>query len=74
VAHAADDAREQGEQIAAGLARDVEVAPDSELVALVAYLQRLGRTRSTFEPSREPSQPGGVEVSQAGQAGHGGAR
>jgi cytochrome c oxidase cbb3-type subunit I/II len=34
----------QGEQIAAELAKDgVKLAPDSEMAALIAYLQRLGR-------------------------------
>ena len=69
VANAARDAREQAQGIAAGLARDVEVDPDSELVAMIAYLQRLGRTRSEFEPTREGDAPGGIEVSQASEIG-----
>ncbi|AKF07936.1 cytochrome-c oxidase, cbb3-type subunit I [Sandaracinus amylolyticus] len=68
VAHAADDAREQARGIAERLSRDVEVDSDSELVALVAYLQRLGRVRSEFEPTRAPDGEGGVEVSRAGGA------
>ena len=68
VAHAQRDARQQAQQIAEGLARDVEVDSESELIALVAYLQRLGRQRSAFEPVRDEDREGGVEVSQAAQA------
>ncbi|UJR79455.1 cytochrome-c oxidase, cbb3-type subunit I [Sandaracinus amylolyticus] len=68
VAHAADDAREQARGIAESLSRDVEVDSESELIALVAYLQRLGRVRSEFEPSRASDGEGGVEVSRAGGA------
>ncbi len=65
VAHAERDAREQAGAIAAGLTRDVEVDPSSELVALVSYLQRLGRPQSPFTPVREAPPRGGLEVSQA---------
>jgi len=41
---AEETALSQGRLIAADLAQqDVELAPDSELAALIAYLQRLGR-------------------------------
>jgi cytochrome c oxidase cbb3-type subunit I/II len=44
IAHGAADAKAQGEQVAAGLkAAGAEKAdPDSELMALIAYLQKLG--------------------------------
>lgn len=52
---AESDAREQ----AAGIVEDLRTSggiedanPRSELVALIAYLQRLGRQESTFRPSR----------------------
>jgi cytochrome c oxidase cbb3-type subunit I/II len=64
VAHAAEDAREQATAIATGLERDVEVDPSSELVAMVAYLQRLGRERSTFVPARRAA-PEGEAISRA---------
>ena len=40
-------ARAEGEAIAAGLrsSGQIEIAPDSQMVALIAYLQRLGRER-----------------------------
>ncbi len=49
VAHANADARALGEQIAAELAQSGEknVAPDSELVALISFLQRLGKPGAT---------------------------
>jgi len=49
VSHAAADARDQGRGIAESLEAEgnVEIAPDSEMVALIAYLQRLGRTSAT---------------------------
>ncbi len=44
VASAATDAATQGRQITEELQREgVTVAPDTQLVALIAYLQRLGR-------------------------------
>ncbi len=43
IADAAADARRQGEAIAADLAaQGVTLAPDSEMAAMIAYLQRLG--------------------------------
>jgi cytochrome c oxidase cbb3-type subunit I/II len=56
IAHAAEDARSQGEQIAADLATSgATVASDSDMVALIAYLQRLG-----LKPA---AAPGGANVS-----------
>jgi cytochrome c oxidase cbb3-type subunit I/II len=48
------DARQAGEQIASDLqkAAMVDVAPDSEIVALIAYLQRLGKIPT---PPQAPS-------------------
>jgi cytochrome c oxidase cbb3-type subunit I/II len=45
IAYAATDAKAQGEEIAAELTKagEVNVKPDSELVALISYLQRLGK-------------------------------
>jgi cytochrome c oxidase cbb3-type subunit I/II len=64
VAHAAADAREQANGIATGLERDIEIDSESELVALVAYLQRLGQQQSSFEPTRRQDGSEGIEVSQ----------
>jgi cytochrome c oxidase cbb3-type subunit I/II len=62
VAHAEEDARAQGAAIATALAADETVDPESQLVAVIAYLQRLGRQHSTFVPARDETTP--VEVSQ----------
>ena len=44
------DARKQGEEIAADLAKEgVTVAPDTQMVAVISYLQRLGK-KSTPAP------------------------
>jgi cytochrome c oxidase cbb3-type subunit I/II len=44
IATAAEVFRSQGEMIAADLAgKDVYIAPDSQMAAVIAYLQRLGR-------------------------------
>ncbi|MGO8994700.1 MAG: cytochrome-c oxidase, cbb3-type subunit I [Polyangiaceae bacterium] len=57
VAHAAADARSQADEIAADLATSgAKLASDSDLVALIAYLQRLG-----VKPAA--SQPAGTSVS-----------
>jgi cytochrome c oxidase cbb3-type subunit I/II len=57
VARAAEDAKAQGAEIAADLASTgATVAPDSDLVALIAYLQRLG-----VKP--EDAAKGGLNVS-----------
>ena len=49
---AADDALSQGRLISDDLAAgDVAVAPESELVALIAYLQRLGRGPQLMTPA-----------------------
>ncbi len=51
IANAAADARGQGEGIAKELhEQGADVAPDSELVALVSYLQHLGRPPTVLEP------------------------
>ena len=52
VAHAEADAREQAEGIRANLEADVQADPNSELVAVIAYLQRIGLQQSTFVPAR----------------------
>ena len=52
VAHAEADAREQAERVCADLADDVQADPDSQLIAVIAYLQRIGLTESTFVPAR----------------------
>ena len=45
VSSAGELAMQQGESIAANLKKsgDIDIAPDSEMVALIAYLQRLGK-------------------------------
>jgi len=49
---AEDVAVSQGEMIAADLAtQSVEIAPDSEMAALIAYLQRLGRGPQPLSPA-----------------------
>jgi cytochrome c oxidase cbb3-type subunit I/II len=55
VASAAADARAQGEAIAKDL-RDqgVEVSPDADIVALVAYLQHLGKPPVAPKPATPP--------------------
>lgn len=61
IASAATDGRRQGGVAAADLAAaGADVAPDSELVALVTYLQRLGVVRS---PAQHPE---GVPVADVG--------
>jgi cytochrome c oxidase cbb3-type subunit I/II len=55
IASAAADARAQGREISADLhTAGVELAPDAEMVALMAYLQRLGAPapEATTAPSR----------------------
>lgn len=62
VERAADDAKAQGTEIAKDLADNgANTAPDSELVAIIAYLQRLGKTG---EPKAAP--PAGSPVSMSG--------
>ena len=66
VANAARDARREAAWIAQELEGEAEVDPDSELVALVAYLQRLGRAQPRFraeENGESDARP--VEVSAA---------
>jgi cytochrome c oxidase cbb3-type subunit I/II len=49
---AESDARLQGEQIAADLAKEgVTVAPDTQMVAVISYLQRLGK-KSSAPPAK----------------------
>jgi cytochrome c oxidase cbb3-type subunit I/II len=69
VAHAERDARAEGRRVAADLADQAEVHPDSQLVALVAYLQRLGQTEPRHPVDRTPEgqapeRP--IEISRAG--------
>ncbi|HKU38536.1 MAG TPA: cytochrome-c oxidase, cbb3-type subunit I [Polyangiales bacterium] len=65
IGSAARDAAHAGRFIAAGLLRDAgaQVAPDSELVALIGYLQRLGRQTS---PLPQPSANGASVVATKG--------
>ena len=57
VAHAEEDAHAQADGIVRGLAADETLDPDSQLVALIAYLQRLGHDESAFVPERDRSAP-----------------
>ena len=61
IASAKDDATRAGQGIAVGLANDanVAIAADSELVALISYLQRLGLATSP-SPSHSDSRAGFV--------------
>lgn len=52
VAHAEEDAREQAEGIRQSLEADVQADANSELIAVIAYLQRVGLQESTFTPAR----------------------
>jgi cytochrome c oxidase cbb3-type subunit I/II len=66
IAAAARDARAQAARIRADLGKEggVEVASNSELVALIGYLQRLGKTPPA---ALEPARAGGpIQVSQLG--------
>ena len=55
VAHASEDARAQGADIATELAKAEQiVAPDSEMIALIAYLQRLGKPPTAAKPAAPP--------------------
>ena len=59
---AASDAQKQAAHIAKDLADNgAQAAADSELVALIAYLQRIGKKAT--DPSKLPA--GGLPVSQA---------
>ncbi|MBN8614170.1 MAG: cytochrome-c oxidase, cbb3-type subunit I [Deltaproteobacteria bacterium] len=72
---AASDAREQAAVIVEDLrvSGDVEDAdPSSELVAMIAYLQRLGRVESSFVPERDREEPTAVSEAAAGAAAGGG--
>ena len=64
VAHAARDARAEAAWIARELEGEAEVDPDSELVALVAYLQRLGRATPRYRAVQQQGEAP-IEVSQA---------
>jgi cytochrome c oxidase cbb3-type subunit I/II len=58
---AAQDARAQGETIAADLAtQKITIAPDSELVAVIAYLQRLGKKPEAPKPGGAVAVSGGT--------------
>jgi cytochrome c oxidase cbb3-type subunit I/II len=65
IAHAAQDGKAAGEKLAAALAQEgeVRVAPDAEVIALIAYLQRLGRAPEATAPTK---------VASAGLAAQGG--
>jgi cytochrome c oxidase cbb3-type subunit I/II len=64
IQHGTDDARSQGAQIAADLATSgANVANDSDLVALVAYLQRLG-----VKPEPAAGVGANVSLNEAGHA------
>ncbi len=65
VAHAARDARAEAAWIARELEGEAEVDPDSELVALVAYLQRLGRATPRYRAVQQQQGDAPIEVSQA---------
>jgi cytochrome c oxidase cbb3-type subunit I/II len=57
---AAADARAQGEAVAKDLAGEgVHIEPDAELVAMIAYLQRLG---AKPEPERQPAPVAAAEI------------
>jgi cytochrome c oxidase cbb3-type subunit I/II len=50
---AAKDATAQGEEIASELAKEgIRVEPDTKMVAMIAYLQRLGKNPAP--PAKEP--------------------
>jgi cytochrome c oxidase cbb3-type subunit I/II len=66
VAHAERDARVEARRIARDLRGEADVDPRSQLVALVAYLQRLGRAQPRFPTpvdTSAPNVPGRLEVS-----------
>jgi cytochrome c oxidase cbb3-type subunit I/II len=65
IATSHDDALAAGRTIAGDIRHEgsVEVAPDSELVALIGYMQRLGRIPAASAPDDD----GGTQVSLAGQ-------
>ncbi len=53
ISHAGDDARAQASQIAKDMAEQgVEVAPDAEMVAIIAYLQSLGLPPAPPAPAK----------------------
>jgi cytochrome c oxidase cbb3-type subunit I/II len=60
VAHAEQDAHAEAHRIAEALHGDAEVDPDSQLVALIAYLQRLGQREPRFptEHDEHPARTG----------------
>jgi cytochrome c oxidase cbb3-type subunit I/II len=72
VARAERDARAEARRIVRDLEGEAEVDPSSELVALIAYLQRLGRQEPRFPAVRE--QPEGAQPIEVSQATRGGER
>jgi cytochrome c oxidase cbb3-type subunit I/II len=70
VDHAVADAKEQGAQVAKDLAGEgVKVEPDREIVAVIAYLQRLGAKPAPPKapmPVAEASQPSGNSDEKGG--------
>jgi cytochrome c oxidase cbb3-type subunit I/II len=69
LAGAGEDARHHARTITEGLRRDgvANVPEDSQMVALIGYLQRLGKRQST-QPKRPPAPPAGEgAVAQASE-------
>ncbi len=65
IGSAADDARAQAAEIVEDLRVSGDVSDadrDSRLVAVIAYLQRLGRTESAFVPARDREAPAAVSM------------
>ncbi|MCS6856670.1 MAG: cytochrome-c oxidase, cbb3-type subunit I [Sandaracinaceae bacterium] len=65
IAHAEEDAHAQAKEIVEDLKTSGvsgEINPQSKLVALIAYLQRLGKKESDFRPQRHQGSP--TQVSQ----------
>ncbi len=67
IANAATDARARGREISAALLADghVRAAPDTELVALIAYLQRLGHPTGVTLPGAAPGPSTPIANTQA---------
>jgi cytochrome c oxidase cbb3-type subunit I/II len=60
------DARDQGAAIAADLAKEgVQVDPDSQMVAVIAYLQRLGKKPEPAKPAEGVSMNAGAAGEEA---------
>jgi cytochrome c oxidase cbb3-type subunit I/II len=60
------DAREQGASIAADLAKEgVQIEPDTQMVAVIAYLQRLGKEPEPAKPAEGVSMNTGAAGDEA---------